>query len=198
MRSSYDAVVAGSVDAVWASLTDVDSVLAALPGAALARDDAGVSGSLKCKLGSTQITYRLTARAEVGEAGFHSAVIAVTGKEARGSGTLAATLTMSLRDEGGQTRVEVGGDIEASGRGEAADERAWARMLESLVKALIPPPAASPVPPPARPPLTVAPPLPEPRSVAATQADAQRRLLFGLGAAVLFLLIRRLRRRRHG
>jgi carbon monoxide dehydrogenase subunit G len=198
MRSSYDTVVAGSLDTVWASLLDVDSVLAALPGAAFARDEAVVSGSLKCKLGAAQITYRLTARAEVAEPEFHTAVVVVTGKEARGGGALAATLTVALRAEGAQTRIEVTGDVEATGRGASADEAAWSRVLETLVNALIPPPAAPPPPARPRPPLTVAPPLLEPARPPSPRADTQRRLLFGLAAVAGFLLLRRLRRRYRG
>jgi uncharacterized protein len=154
MKPSYDVLVAAPLDPVWGSLTDVDSVLAALPGAALARDGDAVTGSLKCKLGNAQVTYRLTARAEIGEAEFHNAVIAVTGKEARGGGTLAASLTLALRSEGAATRVELSGDVEATGRGEAADQASWSKVLETLVNAVLPPPAAAPAPP--RPSLTVA------------------------------------------
>jgi hypothetical protein len=164
VRVSYEVVVAPPVDAVWQSLTDIDSVLAALPWAALARTGESVSGSLKCKLGATQVTYRLTARAEVGEPGFRTAMITVAGQEARGSGTVAAVLTIALRAEGADTRIEVAGDVEATGRGEAADEQAWQRVLKLLVNALVPPVAEAAVPaepPPPRTPLAVAPPLPD-------------------------------------
>jgi uncharacterized protein len=196
MRSSYNAQIAEPVDRVWASLTDVDSVLAALPGAVLSRDGDAASGSVKCKLGLHQITYRVSVRAEVGEAKFHTAVIVVTGKEARGTGTIAATLTVALRDEGAATRVEVSGDIEAIGRGEAADEQAWAQVLEALLTAVIaPPPIASP-PPPSRPPLTVAP-LPDGRAPSyATASDVRSRVVAGLAAVALLLLLRKLLSRR--
>lgn len=164
MRVSYEVAVAPPVDAVWQSLTDIDSVLAALPWAALARAGDSVSGSLKCKLGATQVTYRLTARAEVGEPGFRTAMITVAGQEARGSGTVAAMLTIALRAEGADTRIEVTGDVEATGRGEGADEQAWQRVIKLLVNALVPPEAEAPVvpePPPPRTPLAVAPPLPD-------------------------------------
>jgi carbon monoxide dehydrogenase subunit G len=196
MRPSYDAGVAQPLEQVWASLADIDSVLAALPGAALARDGDAVSGSLRCKLGATQVTYRLSARAEMGETEFHTAVIAVTGKEARGAGTLVATLTVSLRAEGAETRVEVSGDVEATGRAESAGDQAWSRVLETLVNAVIPPPAPDPVAP-QRPSLAVAPPLFEPVPSGDARSARQRQLRFGLAAVALLLLVRRwLRRRR--
>lgn len=195
MRVAYDVVVAQPVDAVWASLTDVDSVLAALPSAALARAGDSVSGSLKCKLGTTQVTYRLTVRAEVGEPGFRTAVITVAGQEARGSGTLAAVLTVALRDEAADARIEITGDVEATGRGEAADDASWQRVVKLLVNAVVPPVAAAPPPPeppPARVPLAVVPPLPE-RSPATTVAMPA----WAVALAVLAVVAMIVRRRSH-
>jgi carbon monoxide dehydrogenase subunit G len=193
MRIAYDAVLEQPADAVWASLTDVDSVLAALPGAALARDgDGGVSGSVKCKLGSTQITYRVTARAEVGEASFRTTVLTVAGTEARGTGALSATLTVAVR-EGSGARIEVSGDISATGRGERADEAAWQRTIASMVNALVPPEVEREPIPVERPPLVVAPPPAEP---APALAGIPRPVAFGLLGAALLLLLRRIRRRR--
>jgi carbon monoxide dehydrogenase subunit G len=197
MPTWYDAEVEKSADDVWSSLTDVDGVLAALPGAALAREGDAATGSLKCKLGGTQITYRISARAEIGEASFRTAVLVVTGKEARGGGTLEANLTVAVRDES-STRLEVSGAISATGRGENADDRAWRRLVGQLVNAVIPPaatpakPAASPPP---RPPLAVAPP---PPLAPAKRPVPTQPIAYGLVAVVVLLLLRRLRRKRHG
>jgi carbon monoxide dehydrogenase subunit G len=174
-------------------LTDVDSVLAALPGAALARDGDAVNGSLKCKLGASQITYRLSARAETGEAEFHNAVIAVTGKEARGGGTLAATLTVAVNTEAGGSRVEVNADIEATGRAESADEKAWNRVIGLLVNAVLPQPATESPPPPPRPPLAVA---PQPAAPPASRSPSPAPVIAGVVAVLMLFLLRRLRRRR--
>jgi hypothetical protein len=193
VRVCYEVAVAPPVDVVWQSLTDIDSVLAALPWAALARNGDSVTGSLKCKLGAAQVTYRLTARAEVGEPGFRTAMITVAGQEARGSGTVAAVLTIALRADGADTRIEVTGDIEATGRGETADEQSWQRVIKLLVNALVPPVAEAPAlpePPPPRTPLAVAPPLP----------DADRSLVtvppWALIAALVALVALITRRRR--
>jgi carbon monoxide dehydrogenase subunit G len=197
MRTWYDAEIDQSIDSAWSSLTDVDSVLAALPGAALAREGDVATGSLKVRVAGSQITYRINARAEVGDAGFHTAVLAVTGSEARGSGTLAASLTVALRNAAGTARIEVSGDIEATGRGEGADDRAWRRVIRSLVNAVIPPSAPAPAAPaaaPARPPLAVAPTpvAPDRRSSPATPA------MIGVVLLAMLLLLRRLRRNRRG
>jgi carbon monoxide dehydrogenase subunit G len=197
MRVSYDAAVGQPIATVWASLTDVDSVLAALPAGAFERDAGVVTGSLKCKLGAAQITYRLSARAEVGDTEFHTAALAVTGKEARGSGTLAATLTLALRAEGSDTRIDVNGDVEVTGRGESASAETWSRVIGTLVSALVPPPAEAP-PEPASPPrltrpaLVVAPPLDEP----VPTRRGSRPLVVGIAAVLMLMLFRRRRRRR--
>jgi carbon monoxide dehydrogenase subunit G len=138
MKCSYAVTVAAPIELVWASLTDVDAVLAALPDVLLAPADDAVVGSIKCKFDGTQITYRVSIRADVVEAGTRSAVIVVTGKEARGAGTLAASLSLTTAADGDLTRVEIVGDVEASGRGESADAAAWSRQLAGLVDAALP------------------------------------------------------------
>jgi carbon monoxide dehydrogenase subunit G len=198
MRVSYDGDVDQPVDVVWSSLTDVDSVLAALPAAALGREGDAVSGSLKCRFPSHQVTYRITARAEAGESEFHTAVLTVSGTEARGSGTIAASLTVAVRSDDGGSRVEVSGEVEATGRGERADEAAWRRVIESHVNALLPPPAPEPAATPTRPPLAVAPPPLDHRVTAGRRGGWQLQLAGGLGATFVVLLLLRLRRRRRG
>jgi carbon monoxide dehydrogenase subunit G len=181
---------------------------------ALARDGEAVAGTLKCSVGSSQITYRLSARADAHDAEAHTAVISVAGKEARGSGTLTATITVEVRPEGSGSRLDVSADIEASGRGEAADEAAWSRVLSRLVDAHLatvaraepmaeaaPPVPAPPVPAPAeavppRPALSVAAASGDFGSAGSDGTDDHRALLGGVVFAGLLLLMRRRRKRR--
>jgi hypothetical protein len=198
MRTWYDAEIDHPIDSVWSSLTDIDSVLAALPGAALAREGDAATGSLKVRVAGSQITYRITARAEAGDAEFHTAVLTVTGSEARGSGMLTATLTVALRSDSGAVRIEVSGDIDATGRGEGADDRAWRRVIRSLVNAVIPPSAPAPAAPeetPPRPPLAVA---PAPASAQPDRRSPAAPAAVGVVLLVMLLLLRRLRRNRRG
>jgi uncharacterized protein len=217
MRSSYRTTVADPVDVIWASLADVDRVLAALPGTTLARAGDAVSGTVKCSVATTQVTYRLSALAEVRDDEPHTAVVAVTGKEARGAGTLAATLTVALRADGAGTMVDVSGDIRATGRAEGADDATWSRVLGRLVDAALaltaatsnaatptraPSSTAAPTPTEAsasadaRPALSVAPPA-EPTPEDVGWFGLHRRASAGLAVAgVLLFLHRRHRRRR--
>ncbi|MBV9487195.1 MAG: hypothetical protein JO246_14190 [Frankiaceae bacterium] len=193
MHIAYASALGQPAEVVWTSLTDVDSVLAALPGAALARDgDGGVTGSVKCKLNGTQITYRVTVQAQLADANFRTTVLTIAGKEARGSGTLDATLTVAVRDNP-DAQLEVSGDIAATGRGEAAEAEAWRRVIELMVHALVPPTASSAEPAaPVRPPLAVAPPLP----ASSPASSPQRPMVIGLMAIAFLLVFRRIRRRR--
>jgi carbon monoxide dehydrogenase subunit G len=43
-------------------------------------------------------------------------VISADGRDSRGQGTAQATVTTSLRDEGGSTRVTVGSDLKVTGK----------------------------------------------------------------------------------
>jgi uncharacterized protein len=176
---------------------------------ALARDGEAVAGTLKCSVGSSQITYRLSARADAHDAEARTAVISVAGKEARGSGTLTATITVEVRPEDSGSRLDVSADIEASGRGEAADEAAWSRVLSRLVDAHLATvaraepvaEAAPPVPAPAeavppRPALSVAAASGDFGSAGSDGTDDHRALLGGVVFAGLLLLMRRRRKRR--
>ena len=78
------------------------------------------------------------ARAAIASGASKAATVDISGVEARGDGTLAASLTIAAHEVGDQTRVELGGDIEATGRGESADARAWARVMETFLSAILP------------------------------------------------------------
>jgi carbon monoxide dehydrogenase subunit G len=137
MTSTHEALVRRPLDDVRRQLGDVDPVLGSLPGATLERDDDGVSGSLKLKLGTLQITYRVTIRATGPEGGDHVATVTVTGKEARGAGTLGATVDVSLHEAEGGTLVRARLDLTATGRGESVSDAAWAAAAESLLDGVV-------------------------------------------------------------
>jgi MYXO-CTERM domain-containing protein len=137
MTSTFETLVRRPLDDVRRQLGDADRVLDSLPGATLERDEDGASGSLKLKLGTLQITYRVTIRATGPEGGSHAATIAVAGKEARGAGTLAATVDVQLREAEGGTLVEAMLDLTATGRGENVSDTAWEAAAESLLAGVV-------------------------------------------------------------
>jgi uncharacterized protein len=145
MRCEYMTSQPRPADDVWRALTDVDRVLDALPGATLVRDGDAVSGGLTCKFATGQATYRISARADAALGGDRSVVIAATGGQARGEGTLAATISVSVRPDepgaglapGGRTTVAVEADLTVTGRGESVDQGDWDRVLGRLVEAAL-------------------------------------------------------------
>jgi carbon monoxide dehydrogenase subunit G len=202
MTSTHEALVRRPLGEVQQQLHDTDWVLAALPGTALTRDPDGASGSLRLKLGSLQITYRVTIRAAGPDVGVHTVTIAVSGKEARGDGTLAATVQIELSDaDDGATLMRALLDVTATGRGEAVADDAWGRATDTLLAGVVaaltaaaapaapaaPPDAVTAAPPPAARP---APMLAEPRRPQVpvqTGPSAQR--LAAVAAFVLLLLL---------
>ncbi len=136
MRVTYTGVIAASASDVWDRLIDIDVVLGLLPGANLTRDGDQVVGSLRVRP-STQVTYRITARASSSAEGENAATIALSGTEARGDGSLAATVSVSVRDEDGGSGLAATADIEATGRAADADEHGWTRVLSGFGNAMV-------------------------------------------------------------
>jgi uncharacterized protein len=207
MTSTHEALVRRPFGEVQQQLNDTDWVLAALPGATLTHDGDAASGSLRLRLGSLQITYRVTIRAAGPDEGIHAVTIAVSGKEARGDGTLAATVQIELHDaDDGATGLRALLDVTATGRGEAVADEAWGRAAETLLagvvsaltEAAVPAPTADAVtaapPPAARP----APMLDEPPQlvVQATPGHSPQRLAAVAAFVLLLLLVARSARRR--
>lgn len=137
MTSTFETLVPRPLDEVRRQLGDADRVLESLPGATLQRDEDGASGSLKLKLGTLQITYRVTIRAAGVEGGPHVATIAVAGKEARGAGTLAATVDVQLHEAEDGTLLSALLDLTSTGRGETVSEAAWGAAAESLLAGVV-------------------------------------------------------------
>lgn len=209
MRSTHEAAVDAGPEAAWGRLPDA-AVGAVLTEAAVGGTASTVSGAVRLRLGSRQITYRVTGNVVERDDGRRAATVDVTGKEARGAGTLTATLAVSLDAADSGSTLSVVADVEMTGRGEMATTRSWSRTIDGLVAATAaaiatpapqprePEPVATeapPLPPPPPAPVTAAPPAPAPAG------SSMRGLLavavaLGLGALVFGLARRRTRLRR--
>jgi carbon monoxide dehydrogenase subunit G len=111
--------VAVPVERTWETLLDVPRVARALPGAAIEPEsEAGAwRGTMKVKLGPVTTEYAGTARVQDVDADDRVASYRVEGREARGQGTAAATITTRLASrDGGGTRVVVETDMQVTGR----------------------------------------------------------------------------------
>jgi carbon monoxide dehydrogenase subunit G len=218
MRVTYSGVIAAAPDDAWARISDLDMIIGLLPGATLRRDGDRVVGSVKVRP-SAQVTYRITCGASVEAEAEQVATIAVTGAEARGDGTLAATLTVAVRREDGGSGLVATADIEATGRAADADEHGWSRVLAGLGNAVVasferypagtavttPKPESAPTLKPAPVPVAVEAPAPtrapEPAPPVAPPSRAidappQSKVPMVIGVIVVLLVLRSIRKRR--
>jgi carbon monoxide dehydrogenase subunit G len=123
------------VDATWKVLLDVERVAPCMPGASLDGVDGDeFTGTVKVKVGSITMTYRGKASFLEKDDAARRAVIKATGKETRGSGTVAATVTMSLAGDDTETSVTVRTDLTITGRPAQFGRGVMADVSASLVK----------------------------------------------------------------
>jgi carbon monoxide dehydrogenase subunit G len=101
----------------WGVLLDVEKVAPCMPGATVdSVDGDDVKGRIKVKVGPVALTYAGTAKFTEKDEQARKVVLEASGKETRGSGTAAATITSTLSDEAGQTRVVVHTTMTVTGR----------------------------------------------------------------------------------
>lgn len=107
------------VERTWDTLLDVPRVARALPGATIDPDgEAGTwRGTMKIKLGPVTTEYAGTARVQDIDEDDRVASYRVEGREARGQGSAAATITTRVASgDEGRTRVVVETDMQVTGR----------------------------------------------------------------------------------
>src|SRR5918992_3999868 len=93
LRNEFD--VAIPLDRTWATLLDVPRVARALPGATIEREPEGGAfrGAMKVKFGPVTTEYAGSARVLDVDEDEHAAGYRVEGREIRGQGSAAATIT---------------------------------------------------------------------------------------------------------
>lgn len=117
MRLENEFVVPADVDTTWTALNDLEWVVPCFPGATLDSVDSDqFTGSVKLKLGSISMVYKGSGTFTERDESAHRVVISADGRDSRGQGTAQATVTTSLRDEGGSTRVTVVSDLKVTGK----------------------------------------------------------------------------------
>jgi uncharacterized protein len=194
-----------AVDDAWAVLTNIERIAPCMPGATLEGAEGDeYRGSVKVKVGPMTTQYKGTVRfLERDDAGYR-AVLRAEGREARGQGSAAATITATISSDGDGSAVSVITDLTISGkvaqfgRGVLADvsTRLMGQFVDCLEKDL----AAAPAAPTAAAPVTTALPSPaEPVDLVATAGApvAKRAVpLFALAFLAYWLLRRRGRRKK--
>ncbi|WP_222264649.1 SRPBCC family protein [Modestobacter marinus] len=105
------------IDDAWRVLLDIERIAPCMPGAVLdsvTGDE--FTGRVKVKLGPINLTYQGRASFVEKDGTAHRAVIDAKGKDQRGNGTAAATITATLAAQGSTTRVDVLTDLNITGR----------------------------------------------------------------------------------
>lgn len=117
MHLHHEFVVLAPVKQAWDVLLDIERIAPCLPGATVESVDGdSFAGRVKVKVGPITVTYQGNATFVQRDEASGRVTIRATGREARGSGTAAATVEAVLHDEGERTRVHLDTDLAITGR----------------------------------------------------------------------------------
>jgi uncharacterized protein len=117
MQLDHEFTVPVPVEQAWDVLLDVERLAPCMPGAVLddVRGDE-FDGRVKVKVGPITVTYGGTASFVEKDVENRKLVIKASGKETKGAGTAAATITAVLKGSGDETQVTVSTDLAITGR----------------------------------------------------------------------------------
>lgn len=106
-----------TIDEAWQVLTNLEGVVTCLPGAQLSGVEGEIyTGNVKIKVGPITSEYSGTATFVEKDDARYRAVINAKGRDARGAGSAAATITAQLRPDGDRTIVSLDTDLKISGK----------------------------------------------------------------------------------
>src|SRR5215210_3552712 len=109
--------VEAPVEQAWETLLDLERITPCLPGAALQEESGDeYKGTMTIRLGPVTQKYNGTVSFEETDEESRRAVLKADGKDARGQGTASATITSTLSEEDGGTKVHVETDMHLTGR----------------------------------------------------------------------------------
>ena len=105
------------VEQAWAVLTDIERIAPCMPGTTLEEVDGDeYRGNVKVKVGPMTAQYRGAARFLERDDAAHRAVLRAEGREARGQGNAAATITATVAADGDGSVVKVVTDLTITGK----------------------------------------------------------------------------------
>jgi len=104
MKIANEFTVSAPIEDAWNVLTDLEQVIPLMPGAQMTgREGDDVLGKVKVKVGPVTSEFSGKVRFVEQDRDAHRAVIDGKGKEARGTGNAAATVTAQLHEAGDHT-----------------------------------------------------------------------------------------------
>jgi uncharacterized protein len=109
--------VSAPIEQAWDVLCDLEQVIPLMPGAQLVGHEGDdYLGKVKVKVGPVTSEFTGKVRFVEQDRDQHRAVIDGKGKESRGTGNAAATVTAQLHDDGDRTHVTVDTDLKIVGK----------------------------------------------------------------------------------
>jgi carbon monoxide dehydrogenase subunit G len=141
MKIANEFTVSAPIEDAWNVLTDLEQVIPLMPGAQMiGREGDDVLGKVKVKVGPVTSEFSGKVHFVEQDRETHRAVIDGKGKEARGTGNAAATVTAQLHDAGGHTRVTVDTDLKVVGKlaqfGSSMLQQVSEKLLGQFVESL--------------------------------------------------------------
>lgn len=122
MDLTHSFTVPTSLDATWAHFQDIGGLAECFPGAqvtSVGEDLDGAptfEGTCKVKLGPIALVYAGAGRFVERDEAAHRFVVDAKGRDKRGNGTAGAKVTVTMREEGSVTGVEVVTDLAITGK----------------------------------------------------------------------------------
>ena len=141
MKIANQFAVSAPIEQAWDVLCDLEQVIPLMPGAQLiGHEGDDYLGKVKVKVGPVTSEFTGKVRFVELDRGQHRAIIDGKGKEARGTGNAAATVTAQLHEDGQRTVVTVDTDLKivgklaqfGSGMLQQVSEKLLGQFVESL------------------------------------------------------------------
>jgi uncharacterized protein len=141
MKIANQFTVSAPIEQAWDVLCDPEQVIPLMPGAQLTGHEGDdYLGKVKVKVGPVTSEFSGKVRFVEQDRDQHRAVIDAKGKESRGTGNAAATVTAQLHDDGNRTNVTVDTDLKivgklaqfGSGMLQQVSEKLLGQFVESL------------------------------------------------------------------
>jgi uncharacterized protein len=116
MKLENEFTVPAPVERAWEVLLDVERVAPCLPGAAIERSEGDEhTGTMTIRIGPITSRYSGTVKIEEADEAARRAVMRAQARDSRGQGTAAATITSTMEEVEGGTRVRVETDMRVTG-----------------------------------------------------------------------------------
>jgi uncharacterized protein len=117
MQLEHHVSVPAPIDVVWAAVLDPERVAPCMPGATLTGVDGdSFTGTMKVKVGPIVLQYKGSGTFSEQDEQARRAVLKADAKDSRGNGTVSATVTITLTEEGDRTTGTVVTDLSITGK----------------------------------------------------------------------------------